>query len=90
MGDPNAPPKGTLDPEILLWCEKYEFVLVTNNRNSMPLHLSEHLALGHQISGIFQLNPNMSIGETLEELLLAALVFVENEYCDRISYLPLL
>jgi hypothetical protein len=31
----------------------------------------------------------MSIGETLEELVLAALASVEGEYYDRISYLPL-
>jgi len=89
VGDPNTPPKGTLDPEILLWCEKYDFILVTNNRRSMPVHLIDHLAQGHHISGIFQLNPNMSVGETLDELVLVALVSVEGEYRDRISYLPL-
>jgi len=26
IGDPNTPPKGTLDPDILLWCEKSEGV----------------------------------------------------------------
>jgi hypothetical protein len=30
IGDPNTPSKGTLDPEVLLWCEEYGFVLVTN------------------------------------------------------------
>jgi predicted PolB exonuclease-like 3'-5' exonuclease len=25
IGDPNTPPKGTLDPDILLWCERYDF-----------------------------------------------------------------
>jgi hypothetical protein len=29
IGDPNTPPKGTLDPDILLWCERYDFILVT-------------------------------------------------------------
>lgn len=37
VGDPSAPPKGTLDPEILCWCEEHKFVLVTNNRKSMPV-----------------------------------------------------
>ena len=53
IGDPNTPSKGTLDPEILLWCEKYSFVLVTNNRSSMPVHLNEHLAQGHHNSRNF-------------------------------------
>ena len=44
VGEPDTPPKGTLDPEILLWCEEYNFVLVTNNRTSMPVHLRDHIA----------------------------------------------
>lgn len=23
VGEPNCPPRGTLDPEILLWCEEH-------------------------------------------------------------------
>jgi predicted nuclease of predicted toxin-antitoxin system len=37
VGEPETPPKSTLDPEILYWCEENNFVLVTNNRTSMPL-----------------------------------------------------
>lgn len=55
----------------------------------MSVHLNEHLAQGHHIPGIFQLNPNLSVGETLEELVLGALASLDNEYSDRISYLPL-
>lgn len=89
IGDPNTPPKGTLDPDILIWCQKYNFILVTNNRSSMPVHLIDHLAQGHHIPGIFQINPSMSLGETIEELVLAALASLDGEYSDRISYLPL-
>jgi len=89
IGDPNTPLKGTLDPDILLWCEKYNFVLVTNNRSSMPVHLIDHLAQGQHISGIFQINPSMTVGETIEELVLVALASLDEEYSDQISYLPL-
>ena len=70
VGDPGAPPKGTPDPEILRWCEEYNFVLVTNNRASMPVHLAAHLAEGRHIPGIIILNARMSIGATIEQLLL--------------------
>jgi hypothetical protein len=89
IGDPNTPPKGTLDPDILLWCEKYDFILVTNNRSSMPIHLIDHLAQGNHIPEIFQINPSISLGEAIEELVLTALAFLDGEYGDRISYLPL-
>jgi len=43
MVGPGVPPKSTLDPEILIWCELNKFILVTNNRSSMPIHLQAHL-----------------------------------------------
>ncbi|NEP76788.1 MAG: hypothetical protein F6K17_04575 [Okeania sp. SIO3C4] len=69
VGDEGTPPKGTLDPDILIWCEEHDFVLVTNNRTSMP----PHLTAGRHVPGIFILNPKMSVGETIDELILIAL-----------------
>ena len=43
VGELTAPSKGTLDPEILIWCEIHNFILVTNNRRSMPVHLTDNL-----------------------------------------------
>jgi hypothetical protein len=89
VGESGTPPKSTLDPEILCWCEDNNFILVTNNRTSMPGHLADHLAVNSHIPGIFILNPNLSIGENIEELIIAALASEEDEYQDRIVYLPL-
>lgn len=70
IGDPGTPQRGTLDPEILVWCEEYYFVLVTNNRSSMPGHLHNHLACGQHVPGILLLSPAMSMGEAASELIL--------------------
>lgn len=88
VGDISAPPDSTLDPDILIWCEQQSFILVTNNRKSMPLHLQDHLAQGRKIPGILVMNPKMSVGETLEELLLIWGASEGEEYYDRISFLP--
>jgi len=89
VGDITAPPKGTLDPEILIWCEENRCVLVTNNRKSMPVHLADHVKLRHHIPGIFILNPKLSIGENIEQLILIAEGSFDDEYQDRIEFLPL-
>ncbi len=89
VGDEGAPLKGTLDPEILIWCEEHGFILVTNNRTSMPPHLAEHLAQCRHVPGIFILNPSMSVGETIEELILIAQASRDDEYQDYITHLPL-
>jgi hypothetical protein len=89
VGDPVAPPSGATDPEILQWCQENTFVLVTNNRKSMPQHLQDHLAKGQHVPGILELNPQMSIGDTIEELFLIWGASDADEYLDTLIYLPL-
>jgi Domain of unknown function (DUF5615) len=89
VGEPDTPPKGTLDPEILIWCEVHNFVLITNNRTSMPVHLVEHLSQNHHVPGVFILNSDMTIGETIDELILLAEYSFEEEYQDQIIHLPI-
>jgi len=89
IGDLTTPKKGTLDPEILLWCEENDFILITNNRKSMPVHLADHIAQNHHVPGIFILSPKLTVGENLEQLLLIAEGSLDNEYQDQIVFLPL-
>ena len=76
VGFPGSPPKGTLDPEILAWYEQHDFVLVTNNRKSMPRHLADHLAAGRHIPGILTVDITRDLAGNLDDLLLAALASV--------------
>lgn len=89
IGDPGAPRRGTLDPDILIWCEANNFCLVTNNRKSMPRHLVDHLATGRHIPGIFVVNLSMSMGHIIDELVLIAGAAADDEFRDLILYLPL-
>ena len=89
IGDEDAPPKSTPDPEILEWCEQHQFTLITNNRESMPQHLSDHLSAGHHVPGIFTINLEVPMGKIIEELLLIAGASDEDEYIDQITYIPL-
>lgn len=89
IGEPSIPAKGTKDPEILEGCEKYEFILVTNNRKSMPVHLNDRLQANRHIPGIFILNANLSVGQNIDELILIAECSFVNEYQDQIIHLPI-
>lgn len=88
IGDAGAPPIQTSDPDILLWCEVSGFSLVTNNRASMPVHLRDHLAAGRHIPCNFVLNPNLTMGETIDELILIWAASDSDEYADQMRYLP--
>jgi hypothetical protein len=72
IGFPGAPPLATPDPQILEWCEEHGFVLVTNNRKSMPGHLAEHLSQGRHIPGILFIDLDAGIGKMIAELALIA------------------
>jgi hypothetical protein len=89
IGDPNTPLSGTSDPTILEGCEENSFILVTNNRQSMTQHLTDHLSAGRHVPGIFELNPGLSIGETIEELILIWGASEASDYQDQLIYLPL-
>jgi len=54
----------------------------------MPAHLRDHLAAGRHVPGIFELNPDMTVGQTVEELALIWAASHEDEYLDRIAFLP--
>jgi hypothetical protein len=89
IGEPGCPSLGTLDPQVLEWCEEHAFVLVTNNRRSMPGHLANHLARGRHVPGIFILDPGMSLSAIAEDLILIAVASFEGEHADMIKFLPL-
>jgi hypothetical protein len=89
VGVQDAPPKRTTDPDILVWCESNGFMLVTNNRRTMPRHLADHLAAGRHVPGIVMLDDDLGIGGNIDELLLIAGASLSGEFRDRIIYLPI-
>lgn len=54
----------------------------------MPMHLRTHIAEGRHVPGILVLNKNMSMGQTIEELLVVAEAAFDDEFQDRIDFLP--
>lgn len=53
VGDPDTPPLGTADLDILHDLYRTQRVLVTANRVSMPEHLQDYWATGKQLWGLF-------------------------------------
>ena len=89
VGDVSAPPLKSPDPDILLWCEENRHVLVTNNRASMPVHLTDHLGRGRHIPGILIIKKKMSWGVLIDELGFIWQHVSPDELIDQIKYLPL-
>jgi len=88
VGDAGAPPLHTLDPELLLYCERDQRLLVTNNRHSMPKHIADHLAVGHHHWGVFRLSREMSLGPLSEQLHLLWSASEAEEWIDQFEWIP--
>ena len=89
VGQAGMPPKGTLDPALLVWLQEHNYVLVTNNRASMPIHLRDHVTPGGYVPRIFVTPVPLDFGVIVEELLLVWGASYPDEYRNQIVYLPL-
>lgn len=88
IGDGVAPPKSTPDPDVLNWCEDHDFVLITNNRKSMPGHLTAHLSEGRHVPGILVLRIHLGFGRLVQELADIAAEARDDQFRDLIVYVP--
>jgi hypothetical protein len=77
-----------LDPEIVLYCEAEQRVLLTRNRESMPVHIAEHFAMGHHHWGVFRLRPGYSFGAYAAAIHLLWAASDAEEWIDRDEYIP--
>lgn len=89
VGDGIAPPKGTPDLEILDWIELHNYVFVTNNRKSMPVHIAEHVDAGRHVPGLLQVPEVYGISDLAEHLALRFGASIVKELHDCITHIHL-
>lgn len=87
VGDPAAPPLGTKDPELLVWLEENDRILVTRDKSSMPGHLRDHLEAGRHCPGILTVGRLAHVPAAVELVALAAVALDAVELRDQINYL---
>ena len=89
VGDTNAPALGTLDPEILIYLQKSQRILLTDNRKSMPEHLEDHWNNDGFIWGLFWLRPKATIRELAEDIVLIWETTEAEEWKNQLIWIPL-
>src|SRR5262245_11627549 len=88
VGGPPDLPRGTPDPEILLWAEREGRILVSLDKRTLPGHLADHLQAGHHSPGIFIVRQHASIPSVIAFLIEAAHRSEPWEWEDRLEYIP--
>ena len=88
VGDETAPSLATSDPDILVYLESAQRLLVSDNRSTIPVHLIEHMAAGRHHWGIVWLRDTQNIGQIAESLHFIWSASEAEEWIDRTDWLP--
>jgi len=86
---PEAPPAGTLDPELLIATESMGRMLVSNDKKTMPGHLAAHFAAGRHTHGVALLRQGFPWSAYVKHLLTLWSVSEAEEWIDGTIHLPL-
>ena len=77
------------DPTNLAWSATEGRILLTHDRTTMPHFAYERLRAGEIMPGMFIIRNKPLLGPIIDEILLVALCSSQDEWRDRVEYLPL-
>jgi hypothetical protein len=87
VGDPPDLPLSSSDPEILLWAERENRILISRDKKTLPGYLADHLSLGRGCPGIFIVKRGSKVRSLVEFLAYAAYESGPHEWRDRIEHI---
>lgn len=88
VGGPPDLPKGTPDPDILIWAEREGRILVSLDKGTLPTHLVNHLQAGQHCPGILIIRKGIPIPHLVTYLASTAQFGDPLAFQDTITYVP--
>jgi hypothetical protein len=79
----------TPDPLLLEWCFQEHRIMLTHDVKTMPGFAYARIADGHHVAGLVEVDDQASIGRVIEDLLTLIDCLDEDEWQDRIWFVPL-
>jgi hypothetical protein len=80
---------GADDPTVLEWAAQQGRVVVSHDVSTLRKHAYERVAAGLRMPGVFEVPNTLSIGRTIDDLLLIIECSLEGEWEGQVRYLPL-
>ena len=77
------------DPEVLAWAAQEKRILLTHDLSTVPAYAFQRIQAGQPMAGVFAINSLLAVGIVIEDLVLLATGSQENEWDNRVLYLPL-
>ncbi len=88
IGDPRDLPLGTKDPEVLIWADENERIVLSRDFRTMPGHFEVHYAAGRRSPGVALLRPSASLQEIVSYLAVATYAAEAYEFADAVRVIP--
>lgn len=80
---------GADDPDLLAWAAGERRVLLTHDVRTIPGFAYERVRAGLYFPGVIVVAANTSLGDALEDLLVALLAIRDDEWPDQVWFVPL-
>jgi hypothetical protein len=80
---------GADDPRVLAWTAAEGRVLITHDGRTVPRYANQRVEAGLSMLGVFIVPQSISVGETIEDLLLLCQCSSAREWEGLVFYLPL-
>jgi hypothetical protein len=87
VGDEPDLPLSVSDPQILLWAERENRILISADRKTMVAHLSAHLSAGRHSPGLFIVLPGAKAENVIWFLVAAAYASEPDEWHDQVRFI---
>ena len=88
VGQADMPAFGSVDSELLGFCEQSQRMLVSLDRKSMPDHVAAHLAAQRHTWGVMLVTRCATLRSLIEDLLVIWSASEAEEWRDGLYYLP--
>ena len=79
---------GSADPEILLWAERENRIVITLDAKTIPNYLADHLKTGQHSPGVFIIRQVTSLAQVVSFLEAVAHASEAHEWRDNLNYVP--
>lgn len=80
---------GKDDPTVLEWAAQHGRVLLTHDVATVTRYAYQRIHSGLPMPGVFEVGPDLLIGQAIDGILLLAECSEDGEWEDQVRYLPL-
>jgi hypothetical protein len=88
VGEAGAPPRGTIDPDLLIAAEAMGRALISNDRSTLPSHLIAHFAAGRHTAGVILMRKGFALSRYVQKIVGFWAADEAEDWVDRTVYIP--